>query len=1104
MNRRFASVSLAAILFVCVPAVPRTLAQTQSASALPRLVRFGGVLRSANGTPLTGVVGVTFALYSEQTGGAALWLETQNVTADSSGHYSALLGSTKPEGLPSEMFTSEQARWIGVQVSGQSEQPRVLLVSAPYALKAGDAETLGGLPPSAFMLATPALNSASSSSNANATQSSAPPPAGAVTGTGTANYVPLWDATSDIISSVITQTGSGATAKIGIGVANPAAALDIKGGEYVRGALTLPATANATATKGANSQPEAMIASVFNSGTSTAVNQKFQLQAEPAGNDTATASGTLNLLYGSGTAAPAETGFKINALGQITFATGQAFPGTGAGSVTSVASGAGLAGGPITSSGTLSIAPAGVTNAMLANPSLTVTAGTGLTGGGAIALGGSTTLNLDTTKIPQLAAANTFTGSQTVNGNLSATGVVTGSSFQIGSNLFDYGSYAAENAFLGFAGNSTITGQFNTAVGPLAFINNTSGRNNTVVGVSALTANTTGSYNTGIGTGALPANSTGIENTAVGDSALNSNTTGGSNTADGRFALYYNTTGADNTALGYLAGTDALTPSLTNTTAIGAYADVTVNNAIVLGGITGTNGCTTQKNCASVNVGIGTTAPASTLDVHGTGNFTGAVNFGAPVTFAAGQIFPGTITAVNAGTDVTASISGGGVTLNVDTTKVPQLSGNNVFVGSETISASGLGLAASTSSTGQPALYGSNNATSGVNAIGVLGQAYSSSGSAVEGTNFATTGDAKGVFGQSQSSTGSGVYGIGNGSGVTGLSNSTSGSGLVGVSSGSGGYGVFASNTATTGGGNGVYGQTSTPTGSGVVGLTLASGATGYGVYGQSSNTGVYGTGNATGVTGSSSGTGVYGTGGSIGVTGSSPATGVFGLATATSGTASGVVGQSNSPNGSGVTGLNSSGGNGVSGQGVTGVYGAGAGSGLTGVSTSSTGSGVVGIMNSGGGYAGYFQGNVAVTGNLSNGGNVAVTGNVSIGGDKPMSRSPRMTFSGTVASFTTSPQAAGYFIPDQSIVITRFTVAVGFGQTPTLCTSPESMSLTINGNAGAANVVAASGGFHDSHALNIPVSAGTPIYMYGNSASGDPGCQSGNNITGTVEYAMQ
>ena len=107
-----------------------------------------------------------------------------------------------------------------------------------------------------------------------------------------------------------------------------------------------------------------------------------------------------------------ETGLSVAGNGQITFASGQTFPGTG--SVTSVGSGAGLTGGPITSSGSLSIAPGGVGNAMLSNPSLTVTAGTDLTGGGTVPLGGTTTLNLDTTKVPQLASANTFTGNQTV------------------------------------------------------------------------------------------------------------------------------------------------------------------------------------------------------------------------------------------------------------------------------------------------------------------------------------------------------------------------------------------------------------------------------------------------------------------------------------------------------------------------------------------------------------------------------------------------------------------------------------------------------------------------------------------------------------------
>ena len=180
-----------------------TVAQTstQTVSALPRLVRFGGTLRDLNGAPLTGVVGVTFALYSEQSGGAPLWLETQNATADSTGHYTVLLGSTKPDGLPAELFTSEQARWVGVQVSGQAEQPRVLLVSAPYALKAGDAETIGGLPPSAFALAAPVVigPAALSSPDASTTSSASPATTSDVTTTGgTVNAIPLFSTATNI------------------------------------------------------------------------------------------------------------------------------------------------------------------------------------------------------------------------------------------------------------------------------------------------------------------------------------------------------------------------------------------------------------------------------------------------------------------------------------------------------------------------------------------------------------------------------------------------------------------------------------------------------------------------------------------------------------------------------------------------------------------------------------------------------------------------------------------------------------------------------------------------------------------------------------------
>jgi hypothetical protein len=316
-------------------------------------------------------VGITLAIYKDQYEGAPLWLEPQNIQADAKGNYTVQLGSTKPDGLPLDLFSSGEARWLGVTVNGGQEQPRVLLLSVPYALKAADAETIGGLPPSAFVLAAPPISGAAGSGSGSSVSpststSGAPPATSNVTTTGgTVNALPLWTTASNIQSSAVTQTGSGTTARIGIGTTTPAATLDVKGAETVRGVLTLPATSAATATKGANSQPQDLVASSFSSSTSKAVNQTFQWQAEPAANNTANPSGTLNLLFGSGTTAPAETGLKLSGKGLFTFATGQTFPGTGTITGVTTGAGSGLSGGGTTGSLTLSLLKTCSTNQVL-------------------------------------------------------------------------------------------------------------------------------------------------------------------------------------------------------------------------------------------------------------------------------------------------------------------------------------------------------------------------------------------------------------------------------------------------------------------------------------------------------------------------------------------------------------------------------------------------------------------------------------------------------------------------------------------------------------------------------------------------------------------
>ena len=88
---------------------------------IPRLVKFTGTLRDAEGQPRTGTVGVTFAIYSASTGGERLWQETQNVQLDQQGHYEAMLGAAS-EGMPMDLFASGEPRWLGVQVQSPGEE----------------------------------------------------------------------------------------------------------------------------------------------------------------------------------------------------------------------------------------------------------------------------------------------------------------------------------------------------------------------------------------------------------------------------------------------------------------------------------------------------------------------------------------------------------------------------------------------------------------------------------------------------------------------------------------------------------------------------------------------------------------------------------------------------------------------------------------------------------------------------------------------------------------------------------------------------------------------------------------------------------------------
>jgi trimeric autotransporter adhesin len=224
--------------------------ETNVETVVPALVNFSGTLHDAEGKPRSGGVGITFALYKEAEGGAPLWLETQNVQLDATGSYSVMLGSTKSAGMPTDLFASGQARWLGIRVDGQDEQPRVLLLSVPYAMKAADAQTLGGLPASAFVQATSGGSKSSGGSSPQTTQSAlSPATAKDVTTTGgTAQHIPLFTSATNIQSSIVSQVGTTAidvNGKLGINTASPLESVDVTSGNaIVRGIGNFKAAGN--------------------------------------------------------------------------------------------------------------------------------------------------------------------------------------------------------------------------------------------------------------------------------------------------------------------------------------------------------------------------------------------------------------------------------------------------------------------------------------------------------------------------------------------------------------------------------------------------------------------------------------------------------------------------------------------------------------------------------------------------------------------------------------------------------------------------------------------------------------------------------------------
>jgi hypothetical protein len=440
-------------------------------SSVPRLIRFGSSFKPANGLPPQPTEGATLSIYREEQGGTPLWQETQNVAVSAEGRYNLLLGSTVTDGLPMELLTAGEPRWLGVTFNrpGEVEQPRVRLASVPYALKAVDAETLGGIPASAYLRDPSAPISTTGAIGSSTGTSATTAGTNAVSGksvkphatSGTTNFLGVFTNATDLGSSALYQNGM----QIGLNTTTP---LDFLHARFADTSGVFTGYAVQNLSSGASSYSGMLF---YDQNNALGQFQGFNNSTHEYRINNIASGGSINFMIGS------SSKFFVGNNGNI---------------------------GIGTSSPQSKLDVAGDVN---------------LTG--SLRFGGSVVLRMPNSTSFGLGtnALSNSTGIQnTAAGFLALAADTTG-----GSNT----------AFgLSALGNNT-TGSLNTAVGIATLSSNISGTNNTAVGNAALFGNTVGTFNAAIGTQALGGNTTGTSNTAVGAGALSSNTTGSNNVAVG-------------------------------------------------------------------------------------------------------------------------------------------------------------------------------------------------------------------------------------------------------------------------------------------------------------------------------------------------------------------------------------------------------------------------------------------------------------------------------------------------------------------------------------------------------------------------------------------
>jgi len=147
---------------MCICLFTSLILPLAAAAIPPDRISYQGILRDPDGAPLSGTFDMVFRFFTAAEGGSEIIVDDHSgadaVTVTDGLFDTHLGGGTVSDGSGpgvylslADVFQAFSSVFTQVEIEGEVLEPRIEMVSAPYALQAGDAELLDGVNGSQYL-----------------------------------------------------------------------------------------------------------------------------------------------------------------------------------------------------------------------------------------------------------------------------------------------------------------------------------------------------------------------------------------------------------------------------------------------------------------------------------------------------------------------------------------------------------------------------------------------------------------------------------------------------------------------------------------------------------------------------------------------------------------------------------------------------------------------------------------------------------------------------------------------------------------------------------------------------------------------------------------